>query len=208
MTWRITSKFGQQEAFRIRPHKGIDFGMPTGTELRSINSGEVIKIVDYGNQNLGKGVFVQWEDGKVSIYGHLSKFAEGLRVGDKVQTGDLLGYAGSTGKSTGSHLHFAVKVGDKFIDPSPYVDLIQNMDNPSMLVKLSEKAPLITTPSDNLFTIGNIFKQQTSVYTDLLQLFKSNFILLLTDVKLHLISIISDYSILSHYLKYLLQFLS
>ena len=208
MTWKITSKFGEQEAFRHRPHTGIDFGMPSGTELRSIHSGEIVKIVDYGNSNLGKGVFVKWQDGKVSIYGHLSEFAKGIKVGDKVQAGDLLGYAGSTGRSTGNHLHFAVKEGERFLDPSPYIDLIQNMDNPTLLAKMSDTIPQpVQIPSDNLFTISNIFKQ-TNVYSDLLQLFKANLITFLSEVKLNVILTISDYSIFSQYLKYVLQFFS
>lgn len=210
MTWRITSKFMEQEAFRNHKHLGLDFATPNNTELRSLKDGVVEKIVNYGDANIGKGVFIKFNDGKTAIYGHLSRFSN-IKVGDKVSAGDLIGYSGNSGhcvgKNGGYHLHFAIKEGERFLDPSPYINLIQEMDNPTLLAKMSNSIQPVPT-SDNLFTIGNILKQQTNVYSDLLQLFKSNFILLLTDAKLHIISVITDYSIFSQYLKYILQFLS
>lgn len=205
MTWKITSGYNWNEAFRGHIHKGIDFALPSGTELRSINDGVITRIVDYHGQDLGKGIFVKMEDGKTAIYGHLSKFSENLSVGDKVQAGDLLGYSGNSGFSTGSHLHFAIKEDGRFIDPSSYIEHIQNMDNPNLLAKMSESIPDVSTPSDNLFTIGNLLKGQESVHLELLQLFKANFITFISEAKIHLISIFSDYSIFSEYLKHIIQ---
>jgi murein DD-endopeptidase MepM/ murein hydrolase activator NlpD len=123
MAYKITSRFMQQESFRSSGHKGIDFYMEEGTPLRSIQDGYISRIVDYGNQNVGKGIFVKWEDGKTAIYGHLSKFGS-FKVGDKVNTGDLIGYSGHSGNvvgKTGYHLHFGLKSedGQRFLDPIP-----------------------------------------------------------------------------------------
>jgi len=135
--YRITSRFGDIDSIRNNiPHTGLDFAMKTGEPLYTIQSGTVIKLSE--RTNLGNGVFIQWADGKTAIYGHLSKFAD-IKVGDKLQAGDLIGWAGSTGNSTGSHLHLAIHNGDKFIDPEPYANLIQNMDKLKAVV---ENAPL------------------------------------------------------------------
>ncbi|MET3505586.1 M23 family metallopeptidase [Halalkalibacter oceani] len=128
MTWRITSHFGEQEAFRKNPHNGIDFAMKEGEELYSITEG-VIKYVDYGDKNAGKTVMIENEQGLTFIYGHLSKFNNQLKSGDSIEKDQLIGYSGNTGHSTGNHLHFGVKFNDQYIDPSQYIDQIQNMGN-------------------------------------------------------------------------------
>ena len=129
MKYIITSSFLEKEAFRQKPHNGIDFAMPKNTPLISTEGGVVEKISNI-NSSLGKGVFIKWHDGKVAVYGHLNEIT--VKVGDKIKTGDLIGYSGNTGhvvgKNGGYHLHFGLKQGDKFIDPEPYADLIQNMD--------------------------------------------------------------------------------
>lgn len=142
MTYRITSRFLEQEPFRTRPHTGIDFAMPENTPLRSIKDGIVERVVDFGSSNIGKGIFIKWQDGKTAIYGHLSKIT--VKQGDIVKAGDLIGYSGNTGHSTGAHLHFAIKEGGRFIDPAPYIDLIQNMNNPSFLAKMQHTSDTVT----------------------------------------------------------------
>lgn len=170
--YKITSRFRDHEWFRKNPHNGLDFKMESGTPLHTIQDGTVVRIVDYGNQNLGKGVFIQWEDGRTSIYGHLSKFAD-IKVGDKLQTGDLIGYSGNSGFSTGSHLHFAIKDGSTFIDPEPYADLIQNMDRLKAVV---ENSPL----PDFKLTISDFLMNNKENLSDLLNMLKVNFINILS----------------------------
>jgi hypothetical protein len=123
--YKITSRFMQQESFRKSAHSGIDFKMEIGEPIRSIKDG-VVTVKDFGNVNAGKTVFVKWEDGKVAIHGHLNDFA--VQNGQVVKAGDLIGHAGNTGFSTGSHLHFGLKEGNRFIDPAPYIEDIQNMN--------------------------------------------------------------------------------
>jgi hypothetical protein len=132
MRYPITSRFMQQEGFRSHGHSGLDFYMDEGTTLRTIRDGVVERIVNFGDKvNAGKCVMIRWEDGKVAIYGHLSKFKSGLHAGDKVYAGDIIGYSGHSGHvvgKTGNHLHFGLKEDGHFIDPSPYINDIQNMN--------------------------------------------------------------------------------
>jgi hypothetical protein len=122
--YRITSKYGAAESFRDHTHRGVDLSMPEGTSLRAIENG-TIRIKDYGGVNSGKTVFIDTEDGKTIIYGHLHDFA--VRDGQRVNVGDLLGHSGNTGHSTGSHLHLGVKDHGEFIDPTPYASLIESV---------------------------------------------------------------------------------
>ncbi|MNF53585.1 Glycyl-glycine endopeptidase ALE-1 precursor [compost metagenome] len=195
--YKITSRYLEKESFREKGHSGIDFAMPNGTELRSIQNGEIIKIVDYHNLNIGKGILVQWEDGKVAIYGHLSRFNPDLQVGDKVNTGDLLGYSGNSGhvvgQNGGYHLHFGVKENGSVIDPSEYIQDIQNMNDPQYLANLQSKSEAITQSSYSMF---DMFKESSNIYNDLFQ-----------NLKLNLIYLI-DNSMLIHYFQHLLQLIS
>jgi hypothetical protein len=127
--YKITSRFQQQESFRSQGHSGIDFAMPNHTPLRSIQDGIVERVTHY-KDNIGNGILVKWNDGKVAIYGHMSETT--VNVGDKVHAGDLIGYSGNSGHVVGAnggyHLHFGLKENGHFIDPSPYIKNIQNMN--------------------------------------------------------------------------------
>jgi hypothetical protein len=186
--YKITSRFQQQESFRSSGHKGIDFYMEEGTQLRSIRDGYISKIVDYGNQNVGKGIFVKWEDGKTAIYGHLSKFAS-FKEGDVVHKGDLIGYSGHSGNvvgKTGNHLHFGLKSedGQRFLDPSPYINDIQNM-NINIVQKVSEVKL-------NFF---DYMQQHMNVITDVkLQLIQLPYDTLLIQISKQLLQFISVHS--------------
>jgi Peptidase family M23 len=181
--YQITSRFMQQESFRSKGHSGIDFYMEEGTPLRSIRDGYIEKIVDYGNQNVGKGIFVKWEDGKTAIYGHLSKFST-FKEGEFVQKGDLLGYSGHSGNvvgKTGNHLHFGLKENGHFIDPSPYINDIQNMNI-------------------------NVVQKVVEIKLNFLD-YMNQHMNVLSDLKLHLINL-SDNTLLIQIGKQLLQFIT
>jgi hypothetical protein len=172
--YRITSRFGQFEEFRDAPHRGIDFAMELGEPIRSIRSGTISRIVDFHNTSGGKMIFVTWEDGKTAVYGHLSQYADSVRVGQHVNVGDLLGYAGSTGFSTGNHLHFAIKEGQRFLDPSPYINDIQNMNSLNHIVQqVVEKAPEIITKKVDFF---HFMSQHMNGVSDTLTNLKLQFI--------------------------------
>lgn len=124
MKFRITSKFGALEEVREGPHTGVDIAMPEGTTLRSIVDGEVIKVFD-GKGNIGEGVKVLGEDHREYIYGHMSDVD--VKVGDKVNFGDVLGESGNTGRSTGEHLHFSVVEDGEFVNPTVLLPTLQKI---------------------------------------------------------------------------------
>lgn len=109
----LTSSFGPRWG---RLHAGLDFGAATGSPVRSVATG---KVVEAGfNSGYGNYVHVQHEDGTVTTYNHMSSI---LRRDGSVDPGDVLGLVGSTGHSTGPHLHFEVRVGGAPVDPRPWL---------------------------------------------------------------------------------------
>lgn len=125
MKFRVTSEYGVLEEIRNgRVHHGIDLAMPRGTELHSIAEGTVERVVNYGSENLGNGVFILSEDGGIHVYGHLDQVI--VHRGDHVDAGELLGLSGSTGHSSGPHLHFGLIKDGHFTDPSSLVDAVQH----------------------------------------------------------------------------------
>lgn len=116
---RISSGF----SMRVHPvsgewkaHKGIDFPAPTGTPIRASGDG----VVDFAGTQNGYGNFVtikHWNNYSTA-YAHMSRFAPGIRKGSKVSQGDVIGYVGTTGWSTGAHLHYEFRVGGEAKDPS------------------------------------------------------------------------------------------
>jgi hypothetical protein len=127
MKFRVTSLYGALEEFRDHPHSGIDISMPIGTDVLSPVEGVVQRIVDYGNENIGKGVIVQTDDGKEIIFGHLSEIH--TKVGEHVSIGEKIAESGNTGFSTGPHLHMGMKdSAGHFVDPQPVLDVMQGVD--------------------------------------------------------------------------------
>lgn len=123
MKFRLTSPYGELTEVRDHVHHGVDFAMPEGTTLRTITDGVIEKVVDYGNADLGKGVFLRNEDGTLSIYGHLNEVK--VKVGEHLNAGDVVGLSGNTGHSTGPHLHFGMKAPDgSWLDPTPIAEKV------------------------------------------------------------------------------------
>jgi murein DD-endopeptidase MepM/ murein hydrolase activator NlpD len=117
-TWptsgQITSGFGPRWG---RMHQGIDIGAPTGRPITAAKSGMVILAGASGGY--GNLVVVDHGGGLSTAYAHQSRIA--VRVGESVTQGGLLGYVGSTGNSTGPHLHFEVRVNGAARNPLPYL---------------------------------------------------------------------------------------
>src|SRR5262249_3621122 len=99
---------------KIMPHQGTDFGAPMGTPVYSAYKGVVGFVGPHGAT--GNWVAINHANGIETGYAHLSRFAAGLKVGDKVGTHQLVGYVGSTGRSTGPHLHFSARKNGVFFD--------------------------------------------------------------------------------------------
>jgi murein DD-endopeptidase MepM/ murein hydrolase activator NlpD len=109
---RITSLFSLSRFHPImqiwRAHKGIDFGAPTGTLVRATGDG----TVDFAGRQGGYGNFILLKhQGAYSTgYGHLSRFAAGIRRGARIRQGQMIGYVGQTGWATGPHLHYEFRI--------------------------------------------------------------------------------------------------
>jgi murein DD-endopeptidase MepM/ murein hydrolase activator NlpD len=99
---------------KIMPHQGTDFGAPTGTPVGASSFGTISFIGNGGPA--GNLVKIMHPGGVETGYAHLSRFAEGLKLGDKVKRMQLVGYVGNTGRSTGPHLHFSAARDGKFFD--------------------------------------------------------------------------------------------
>ena len=95
----------------LRPHLGIDYAAPSGTPVSAVADGTVISAGWNGGN--GRLVVLRHGAGYSSTYGHLSRFAKGIRAGRRVSQGDVIGYVGSTGLSSGPHLDFRVKLNGK-----------------------------------------------------------------------------------------------
>lgn len=121
----ITSYFGNRESpggIGSTNHQGIDIYAPTGTPIYAAASGTVVAMQKPSQSNGGGNyTMVNHEKGIITEYMHQSKFAETLKVGDKVVKGEIIGYVGTTGNVTGPHLHFGVIVNGVRRDPLNYV---------------------------------------------------------------------------------------
>jgi murein DD-endopeptidase MepM/ murein hydrolase activator NlpD len=116
---RITSRFNPKRLHPIlkvvMPHNGCDFAAPPGTPVYAIGPGVVTFRGDAGPS--GQLVQIAHEGGIESGYAHLSRFAPGVVAGTHVEARTLVGYVGTTGRSTGPHLHLSVKRSGTFVDP-------------------------------------------------------------------------------------------
>ena len=116
---RISSKFTYKRFHPIlkqyRAHLGVDFAAPTGRKIWSTADGKVIHKGRKGGY--GHTVIVQHSNGYRSLYAHLSKYSSRIKIGTRVKQGDLLGYVGTSGRSTGPHLHFGLYKNGRAVDP-------------------------------------------------------------------------------------------
>lgn len=100
-------------------HNGIDIDLDTGDKVLAALDGTVSGVGNMARYAYGKWITIKHENGLTTLYGHLS--VQSVNIGQKVKTGDLLGYGGSTGYSTGSHLHFSVYATNTFhVEPNRY----------------------------------------------------------------------------------------
>lgn len=100
---------------RMKAHQGVDLAAPTGTRVKA--SGDA--VVDFIGQKGGYGnvIVLKHENGVSTVYGHLSRFADGLHRGEKVAQGEVIGFVGMTGLATGPHLHYEFMVNGDHRDP-------------------------------------------------------------------------------------------
>ncbi|WP_353615749.1 M23 family metallopeptidase [Methylobacillus flagellatus] len=100
---------------RMRAHKGVDYAAPTGTRVKAAADGTVDFVGVKGGY--GNVVILRHDNGMKTVYGHLSKFSQGLRSGKKVSQSDIIGYVGMSGMATGPHLHYELLLNNQHRDP-------------------------------------------------------------------------------------------
>lgn len=117
---RLSSRYGGRKAptkGASTNHKGIDWATPTGTAVMA-SSGGTVSVAGW-QSGYGYVVYINHPDGKQTRYGHLSKVL--VSVGQQVKQGQKIALSGNTGRSTGPHLHFEIRVGGKAVNPFDYI---------------------------------------------------------------------------------------
>ncbi|WP_193087208.1 M23 family metallopeptidase [Advenella sp. FME57] len=115
---RINSDFG----YRLHPvsgkwagHQGLDYAAPKGTPIRATARGKISFI---GLQKgYGKVIFIEHNDKYSTVYAHQSRFNKGLKIGSLIEQGQTIGYVGSTGTSSGPHLHYELRNNNQPVNP-------------------------------------------------------------------------------------------
>lgn len=116
---RVTSGFTNARFHpvlkRWRAHRGIDYGAPTGTRIRATSDG----VVDFIGRQGGYGnlIVLRHTGGYSTAYGHLHRFAAGIRRGNRVSQGDIIGFVGKTGLASGPHLHYEFRMHGNPVNP-------------------------------------------------------------------------------------------
>ena len=115
---RLSSSFGARRhpilGYR-KMHNGVDFAAPTGTPIMAAGSGVIERANRYGS--FGNYIRIRHSDGYETAYAHLNGFARGIKKGVRVRQDQIIGYVGTTGRSTGPHLHYEVHLNGKKINP-------------------------------------------------------------------------------------------
>ena len=150
---RVTSSFSNSRKHPVfgfhRAHTGVDFGAPTGTRVKATGEANVVFAGRKGGY--GNLVILRHSNGFETYYAHLSAFASGIRTGRSVNQGDVIAYVGSTGASTGPHLHYEVRIAGRPQNP--------------MAIKLPGSLPLDVAQRAR-------FLQQTASWSDKLILLR------------------------------------
>ncbi|MEL7416708.1 MAG: M23 family metallopeptidase, partial [Pseudomonadota bacterium] len=125
-SYRQTSGFGPRRDpinRRTRMHNGLDFAARTGTPILAPADGTVVSAER--QRGFGNLIKIRHDFGYETLYAHLSRIR--VKVGDRVTRGDRIGDMGSTGRSTGSHLHYEVHLDGKPVDPLNYLKAARNV---------------------------------------------------------------------------------
>lgn len=115
---RMSSGFGMRRHPVLgysKMHKGVDFAAPTGTPIYAAGDGKITKAGRFSSY--GNYVRIKHRGDLDTAYGHMSKIASGIKPGARVKQGQIIGYVGTTGRSTGPHLHYEVLVASKQVNP-------------------------------------------------------------------------------------------
>ncbi len=140
---RISSTFGRRTHPVLgyqKGHTGVDYAAPTGTPIHATGDG----VVDFIGRQGGYGnlIILRHQKQYATYYAHQSRFAAGLKKGDRVSQGQLIGYVGSTGMSTGPHLHYEFRISGKPVDPLsvdlPVAIALEGKDKPAFQATVAQ----------------------------------------------------------------------
>jgi murein DD-endopeptidase MepM/ murein hydrolase activator NlpD len=135
----LTSTFGPRKhpiLGEVRIHKGVDWAAPIGTPIHAAFDGTIAYVGD--GQGYGNVVRISHSGNRETRYAHMSRFADGLKAGQPVKAGDLIGYIGTTGLSTGPHLHFELYVNGEATNPleTPVIAAVEDSGSGDEAVEL------------------------------------------------------------------------
>lgn len=145
---RVSSRFNLYRRHpvlnRIRAHRGVDYAAPIGTPVRAAGSGRVRFVGNKGGY--GKVIELEHINQVRTVYGHLSRFARGLRTGDRISQGEIIGYVGMTGLATGPHLHYEYLSRGVHMDPQKVALPTDRPVPPAQMARFREMAaPLLAS---------------------------------------------------------------
>ncbi len=153
---RISSKFTLRRYHPVlkkyRAHLGVDFAARKGTPVMAAGSGRVIFAGRKGGY--GNVVIIRHSDGYKTLYAHLSKFRRGIRRGKYVKQGQIIGYVGNTGLSTGPHLHFGLYKYNRPINPLRIVKITKSKLSSKKRKKFMELASKYKSEIENVIATG------------------------------------------------------
>lgn len=157
---RITSNFSYSRwhpiLHKYRPHHGTDFGARRGTPLLAVNTGTISYSGDMGTY--GKVVKIRHIDGYESLYAHQSSIR--VKRGERVKKGQVIGYVGNTGRSTGPHLHFGLKKNGSWVDP---MTILRKKALNLTTVKKFMKYENVVSTKFKMVEIKNVKKDKTKL---------------------------------------------
>jgi murein DD-endopeptidase MepM/ murein hydrolase activator NlpD len=143
----ITSTFSHSRLHPIlkidRPHHGVDFAAKLGTAVRAVADGKIL-FAGWRRGGYGRMIEVEHEAPYSSRYAHLQRVAKGIRYGAAVQKGQIIGYVGSSGLSTGPHLHFEIYQDNEYVDPLNFESPAEDQIEPALLKVFENRKQLFT----------------------------------------------------------------
>ena len=137
---RISSRFNPKRFHpilkRYRAHLGVDYAAPRGTKIYAAGDGVVSFVGNKGGY--GKTITIQHSNGYMTLYAHVNGYAKGIKKGKKVKKGQLIAYVGSTGLSTGPHLHFGLYKNGNAINPESVVKITKSELNKNQKIEFNK----------------------------------------------------------------------
>ena len=137
---RVSSRFNPKRFHpilkRYRAHLGVDYAAPRGTKIYAAGDGVVNFVGNKGGY--GKTITIQHSNGYMTLYAHVNGYAKGIKKGKKVKKGQLIAYVGSTGLSTGPHLHFGLYKNGNAINPESVVKITKSELNKNQKIEFNK----------------------------------------------------------------------